>query len=189
MDAGWTAEVNSPLENIVKFIETKERVKLMQWAKSNSFICKMFKRDTGQYPPNPITLRVDISNKEPLTCCLKAWDLFGFANIGEDFVAWLKLASKRGNNGWQLEISFTDTEIVGIRSIVPNPTDDDIKELCNLSGGNYPKIQFLAYFLQSRGPTAVELGVRFSIHAEILRKLVVFEGGTRIPSIQRRTAS
>lgn len=136
MDGGWFFPVEVPVKFALEACDNGDaRNKLAAWAESNGITrCTSVGRDMGAAPPRQTEITFFLpgqSFEEQLERGLSAYSDFGFPPIVDDA---LEILRKSGHPGLSLSVITSSEGFVRLGLVAPNPSQDIVRALCELSG-------------------------------------------------------
>jgi hypothetical protein len=157
MDGGWKlcSEVTS-LESILSNFQGETKYELIELVKNYGMItCTSLARDVGPSPPNPIEVTLSVPPEEPLGNCLHVWKSIGLPPIPDSVISIIK----RRKRDLNLVVRLSEESLVRVAIVVSPVDDDEMKDLCNITNGDYEKLLEFGKSVHQPIPTAFECQV------------------------------
>eukprot|EP01112_Ceratiomyxa_fruticulosa_P010466 TRINITY_DN2773_c0_g1_i1.p1 TRINITY_DN2773_c0_g1~~TRINITY_DN2773_c0_g1_i1.p1 ORF type:complete len:456 (-),score=103.37 TRINITY_DN2773_c0_g1_i1:396-1763(-) len=162
MDGGWYFPVEIPLKLAVEAADAGDPTrKLTEWAETHGVVTGYsVGRDMGAAPPRQTEIRLRLPGSDfatQLRLALDAFFVFGFPNIPDDALAIIRRAgSSDPAGGLCLSVITSSEGFVRCGLLIPKPTPETIRSLCDGASGSFDDIQRFENSLGVSGPVFAE---------------------------------
>lgn len=161
MDGGWFFPVDISIKMALEASDEGEPVrKVAEWASQNGIeYAFSVGRDMGASPPRQTEIRLKLPGSDPnsqLDCGLSAFSFFNFPPLPENTMPIIRDSISNVKSPLCLSIVTSSEGFVRLGLLIPSPSADNVKSLCNIAGANHSDIFQLQSAVSASTPNYVE---------------------------------